>query len=93
MIMEEIIIKDSKFWKNEISKTEDRMAQLIYGELAGVKSTKGTDDSITFQDSDKEIAQCKSYISYCKVKYNEAITEEGQTPKKSILYFNSQYGY
>lgn len=89
------IVKDSKYWKGEIEKTQDVLSQLLRGETAGVKSTKSNDDSISFQDIDKMTRECRLYISYCETQYQKALEEEqGKKPKtKSILYFNSVYGY
>lgn len=89
-------IKNSVYWKSEIDKTQNYLSELIHGELAGVKSTKSSDDTITFQDIDKEIEKCQIYISYCEKQYEKALEEEsGQKNEKikSILYFDREYGY
>lgn len=87
---------NSAYWASEIYKTQQYMSELVHGEIAGVKSTKNFDDSMSLQDSQKEIKKCQVYIAYCQNMYNEAIEEEGGTAKRkggSILYFNSGYGY
>ena len=88
-------IKDSIYWKNEIEVTQEYLAQLVHGDLAGVKSTKSSDDTITLQDIDKEISKCKTYIAYCQEELKKALEiEQGQeTKSKSILYFSREYGY
>lgn len=88
-------IKDSTYWKNEIEVTQEYLAQLVHGDLAGVKSTKSSDDTITMQDIDKEISKCKTYISYCEEELKKALDQEQgkEETKSSILYFNREYGY
>lgn len=88
-------IKDSAYWQSEINKTQEYLAELIHGELAGVKSTKSADDTITMQDISSEIEKCKYYLSYCETKLKEALEQEEGNKKesKSILYFNREFGY
>lgn len=87
-------IKDSAYWAGEINKTQEYLAELIHGDLAGIKSTKSADDTITMQDVSSEIEKCKYYLSYCESEYQKAIEqEEGKKETKSILYFNREFGY
>lgn len=87
--------KSSAYWREEIEKTQAYLSELVHGELAGVKSTKSLDDSISLQEIDKEIKKCKSYIAYCEKELDKALAlENGETPKNiSILYFKREYGY
>lgn len=87
-------IKDSAYWASEINKTQEYLAELIHGDLAGIKSTKSADDTITMQDVSSEIEKCKYYLSYCESEHQKAIEqEEGKKESKSILYFNREFGY
>lgn len=89
------MLKNSNYWKNEIEKTQEYLSELIHGDLAGIKSTKSADDTITMQDVSDEIEKCKYYISYCETEYKKAIEEEEGVSEqtKSILYFNREFGY
>lgn len=91
------VIKNSVYWKSEIEKTEEVLANLIKGETAGVKSAKNDSDSLTYQDIGDFAKECRNYISYCQKQYEKALEEEGKKVKeknKSILYFTrSEYGY
>lgn len=95
--MDEItIVKDSKYWKEQKEKAEDRLSELMTGETAGISSTKSNDDSIQFNSISDEYQYLLNYISYCEKKYNEALEEEGAIPKsdkKRLLYFDREYGY
>lgn len=89
-------IKNSKYWEQEISKTQDYLSQLVHGELAGIKSTKSSDDTISMQEVDKEIQKCKTYLAYCQQEYQKALDIENGVKTEtstSILYFNREYGY
>lgn len=89
-----IPIKNSAYWANEITKTQEYLSNLVHGELAGIRSTKSSDDSITMQDVDSEIEKCKYYLAYCQSEYNKAISqEEGVKKEKSLLYFSREFGY
>ena len=89
------MLKDSKYWKNEIDKAQTVLSQLLMGDTSGVKATKSNDDSITFQDIDKMTKECRLYIAYAEEQYQKALDEENKTKEKpkSILYFESVYGY
>lgn len=89
------ILKNSAYWQSEIETTQEYLAELIHGELAGVKSSKSSDDTIQLQDIDKEVEKCKTYIAYCEKELEKALEQEGQkeSNKKSILYFEREYGY
>lgn len=90
-----VIKFNSEYWLSQIQTTQEYMAKLVHGKRAGVKLTKSSGDTISFQDIDKEIQKCKSYIAYCQREYDNAIEEEGGTGSsrgKSILYFKSGYG-
>lgn len=93
--MEEII-KNSIYWKEEIDRTQELLAQLLRGDTAGVKSAKTGDDTITYQDIGAMAKECRIYLAYCQEQYDKALEEEGKkykTKNKSILYFPSSYGY
>lgn len=87
--------KNSAYWKEEITVTQDYMASLVHGDIAGVKSTKSSDDVLQMQDIDKEMDKCRKYLAYCNEMYKKAIDEENGTKDstKSILYFNRETGY
>ncbi len=89
------IKKDSSYWKSEIDKTQEVLSKLLTGDTVGVKGTKSGDDSITFQEIDKLIKECRKYLTYCENQYKKALEEEqGEKPKsESKLFFNSVYGY
>lgn len=87
---------NSIYWKSEIERTQLYMSQLVHGEMAGVKSTKSSDDTLTLQDIDKEIKKCQTYIAYCQEELEKALEIENGTKSekiKSILYFERDVTY
>lgn len=93
MVIIEPIKLDSAYWFNEINKTKLELAQIVNGDLSGVKTAKSDEDSTTLQDIDKIVRVKMKYISYCEEQYEDALNKEKQVQKKSILYFDREYGY
>lgn len=86
---------NSIYWKSEIERTQLYMSQLVHGEMAGVKSTKSSDDTLTLQDVEKEMEKCQKYIGYCQTELEKALAEENgvDIETKSILYFERDVTY
>lgn len=89
-----MIVKDSKYWLEEIDKTENEMSAIINGDLSTVKTAKTDEDTITQHDIDMIMKAKRSYISYCETRYQEELRKENPTSsKKQILFFPREYGY
>lgn len=87
-------IKNSFYWQGEINKTESELSSIMNGEVSVTKNTSSKEDTVQLQDIDKIIKSKLHYIRYCKDRYSEELEKEKKTtPKKSILYFNREFGY
>lgn len=88
------ILLNSEYWLKEKIKTEIELSEIVNGDLSRVKSAKTDEDVTTLQDIDNIMKSKIKYISYCKDRYEEELRKESQVQeKKSILYFDREYGY
>lgn len=87
-------LKNSVYWKNEISVTQDQLAELLKSETFEVQTAKSDEDSITYQSIKERVRILREYLMYCEKEYEDALQEENNIPvNKSILYFEREYGY
>lgn len=90
----DIIIKDSKYWKNEINLTQEKLRDAILSETSNVKSTKSSEDTLILQNKEDEINSLKFYLSYCEKEYQKCLDSEGKEKSfKKILFVGREYGY
>lgn len=88
------IIKDSKYWKNEIYLTQEKLKEAVLSETSNVKSTKSSEDTLTLQSKNDEINSLKFYLAYCEREYDKCLEIEGAEKRfKQILYVGREYGY
>lgn len=88
-----ILTLDSKYWQNEIDKTEISIAELINDETVSAKTSKTDEDNLILQDLDKVMSEKRKYISYCKVRLQEELNKESKIEKPSILFVPREFGY